>query len=232
MSAARGGVAGSLPDSVATARAPLFPHSAPRDAVSIVRGAQIEQMEDHAEARWPSPATSIGVSERSRRSPVAPRAPDVVIAWGRHLSFHSSERRSPRAGAPRSSGVRYGQRMAIGPEPVAHRPPPAPAGSLVPVAVALGTLASASMRVGVACLLPATGRARLTMNSSGLDSILLSSVQMAPLRVAVLGDAQLDGDVAVGVRFDDDLPADVAGRVQPPGPDHRACLSPWTPWMP
>ena len=45
----------------------------------------------------------------------------------------------------------------------------------------------------------------MTMNFSGLDSIVPSSVQMAPLDLAVLGDGQLDGHVAVGVRADADL---------------------------
>ena len=50
-----------------------------------------------------------------------------------------------------------------------------------------------------------------------------------PLRVAILGDGQLDGDVRVGVRADADLPAGVGGGavpVQLPGPFHRRRPSP------
>ena len=66
-------------------------------------------------------------------------------------------RRQPgRAAVVTSSGWRSEQR------PESSRWPSSPHRLLgpVPVAVALGTLASASMGVGVACLLPATGRAR------------------------------------------------------------------------
>ena len=43
-----------------------------------------------------------------------------------------------------------------------------------------------------------------------------------PLHPAVRGDGQLDSHVAVGIRTDGHLPANVAAADQPPGPGHRA----------
>ena len=62
----------------------------------------------------------------------------------------------------------------------------------------------------------------LTVSSSPSDSILPSSVQMAPCGpLQSFGDGQLDGHVAVGIRTDGYLPANVAAADQPPGPGHR-----------
>ena len=112
-------------------------------------------------------------------------------------------------------------------EPVAHRPPLAPWSPSRLPSVRLPQ--RPCVWAWPACCPLLAGPADDELQRAGQHPLVLGAD--GPLRVAVLGDGQLDGDVAVGVRFDDDLPPDVAGRVQPPGPD-QSRLSPWTPWTP